>query len=140
MARRGRRGCAHRSGFRRRCRAGRRIRPRNWSSENRPLPCPTPAIATHAEKDESEDRLDIRGDCGRDTTGTAGGTARSLNLSENYLSQRAERDFRFGSFHEETASDSTSRHVLVEPWESDMMSEMQIHTIARQMMEKHGLT
>jgi hypothetical protein len=29
---------------------------------------------------------------------------------------------------------------LVEPWESDMMSEMQIHTIARQMMEKHGLT
>jgi N-acetyl-anhydromuramyl-L-alanine amidase AmpD len=28
----------------------------------------------------------------------------------------------------------------VEPWESDMMSEMQIHTIARQMMEKHGLT
>jgi hypothetical protein len=27
-----------------------------------------------------------------------------------------------------------------EPWESDMMSEMQIHTIARQMMEKHGLT
>jgi hypothetical protein len=29
---------------------------------------------------------------------------------------------------------------LVEPGESDMMSEMQIHTIARQMMEKHGLT
>jgi hypothetical protein len=29
---------------------------------------------------------------------------------------------------------------LVEPWESDMISEMQIHTIARQMMEKHGLT
>jgi hypothetical protein len=28
----------------------------------------------------------------------------------------------------------------VEPRESDMMSEMQIHTIARQMMEKHGLT
>jgi hypothetical protein len=26
------------------------------------------------------------------------------------------------------------------PWESVMMSEMQIHTIARQMMEKHGLT
>jgi hypothetical protein len=28
----------------------------------------------------------------------------------------------------------------MEPWESVMMSEMQIHTIARQMMEKHGLT
>ena len=34
----------------------------------------------------------------------------------------------------------TLRRGLVEPWESDMMSEMQIHTIARQMMEKHGLT
>jgi hypothetical protein len=32
------------------------------------------------------------------------------------------------------------RRGLVELWESDMMSEMQIHTIARQMMEKHGLT
>ena len=32
------------------------------------------------------------------------------------------------------------RRGVVEPWESDMMSEMQIHTIARQMMEKHGLT
>ena len=32
------------------------------------------------------------------------------------------------------------RQELVEPWEIDMMSEMQIHTIARQMMEKHGLT
>src|SRR5829696_6684117 len=32
------------------------------------------------------------------------------------------------------------RRRLVEPWESDVMSEMQIHTIARQMMEKHGLT
>jgi len=28
----------------------------------------------------------------------------------------------------------------MEPPESVMMSEMQIHTIARQMMEKHGLT
>jgi hypothetical protein len=32
------------------------------------------------------------------------------------------------------------RPRLVESRESDMMSEMQIHTIARQMMEKHGLT
>jgi hypothetical protein len=32
------------------------------------------------------------------------------------------------------------RPGLVEPRESDMLSEMQIHTIARQMMEKHGLT
>jgi hypothetical protein len=32
----------------------------------------------------------------------------------------------------------TLRRELVEPWENDMMSEMQIHTIARQMMEKHG--
>ena len=61
-------------------------------------------------------------------------------MSENYLSQREERDFRFGSFHEEAATSETPRHGLVEPWESDMMSEMQIHTIARQMMEKHGLT
>jgi hypothetical protein len=58
-------------------------------------------------------------------------------LSENYLSQREERDFRFGRF---TSKPRTLRHGLVEPWESDMMSEMQIHTIARQMMEKHGLT
>ena len=43
-------------------------------------------------------------------------------------------------FHEEAAASETLRHGLVEPWESDMMSEMQIHTIARQMMEKHGLT
>jgi hypothetical protein len=39
----------------------------------------------------------------------------------------------------------TLRRGLVEPVESersesDMISEMQIHTIARQMMEKHGLT
>jgi hypothetical protein len=32
------------------------------------------------------------------------------------------------------------RPRLVESRESDMISEMQIHTIARQMMEKHGLT
>ena len=62
------------------------------------------------------------------------------NLSENYLSGRTERDFRFGSFHEEAAAIKALRRGLVEPWESDMMSEMQIHTIARQMMEKHGLT
>jgi hypothetical protein len=61
-------------------------------------------------------------------------------LSENYLSQREERDFRFGRFHEEAATSETLRRGLVEPGESDMMSEMQIHTIARQMMEKHGLT
>jgi len=61
-------------------------------------------------------------------------------LSENYPSQREERDFRFGSFHNEVATGGTLRRGLVEPWESDMMSEMQIHTIARQMMEKHGLT
>jgi hypothetical protein len=42
--------------------------------------------------------------------------------------------------HEQAAMIETLRHGLVEPWESDMMSEMQIHTIARQMMEKHGLT
>ena len=70
---------------------------------------------------------------------TTGGTA-LVNLSENYLSQREERDFRFGRFHEEAATSETLRRGLVEPWESDMMSEMQIHTIARQMMEKHGLT
>jgi hypothetical protein len=61
-------------------------------------------------------------------------------LSENYLSRREERDFRSGSFHNEAATSGTLRRGLVEPWESDMMSEMQIHTIARQMMEKHGLT
>ena len=43
-------------------------------------------------------------------------------------------------FHGEAATIESLRHGLVEPWESDMMSEMQIHTIARQMMEKHGLT
>jgi hypothetical protein len=43
-------------------------------------------------------------------------------------------------FHEEAATNETLRRGLVEPGESDMMSEMQIHTIARQMMEKHGLT
>jgi hypothetical protein len=61
-------------------------------------------------------------------------------LSENYLSPREERDFRFGRFHEQAATNATLRQELVEPWEIDMMSEMQIHTIARQMMEKHGLT
>jgi hypothetical protein len=61
-------------------------------------------------------------------------------LPENYLSQREERDFRLGSFYNEAATSETLRRGLVEPWESDMMSEMQIHTIARQMMEKHGLT
>jgi len=43
-------------------------------------------------------------------------------------------------FHEEAAGNRIAAAWLVEPWESDMMSEMQIHTIARQMMEKHGLT
>ena len=43
-------------------------------------------------------------------------------------------------FHEEAATSETLRRGLVDPGESDMMSEMQIHTIARQMMEKHGLT
>jgi hypothetical protein len=43
-------------------------------------------------------------------------------------------------FHEEAATIERLQHGVVEPWESDMMSEMQIHTIARQMMEKHGLT
>ena len=63
-----------------------------------------------------------------------------VNVSENYLSQREERDFRFGSFLTEAATSETLRRGLVEPWENDMISEMQIHTIARQMMEKHGLT
>jgi hypothetical protein len=92
------------------------------------------------EKYQLEDQLDIRGDCGRDITGATGGTARSLNLSENYLPQREERDFRFGRFTRKPRRSETLRRGLVEPWESDMMSEMQIHTIARQMMEKHGLT
>jgi len=61
-------------------------------------------------------------------------------LSENYLSPRKERDFRFGSFPRKPRGIATLRQELVEPWEIDMMSEMQIHTIARQMMEKHGLT
>jgi hypothetical protein len=61
-------------------------------------------------------------------------------LSENYLSQREERDFRFGSLTEEAATVETLRRGLAEPRESDMISEMQIHTIARQMIEKHGLT
>jgi hypothetical protein len=43
-------------------------------------------------------------------------------------------------FHEDAATIENLRRGLVEPWESEMMSEMQIHTIARQMMEKHGLT
>jgi hypothetical protein len=43
-------------------------------------------------------------------------------------------------FHGEAAANRSLRHGLVETRESDMMSEMQIHTIARQMMEKHGLT
>ena len=63
-----------------------------------------------------------------------------VNVSENYLSQREERDFRFGSLQTEAATSETLRRRLVEPWENDMISEMQIHTIARQMMEKHGLT
>ena len=63
-----------------------------------------------------------------------------VNVSENYLSHREERDFRFGSLQTEAATSETLRRRLVEPWENDMMSEMQIHTIARQMMEKHGLT
>jgi hypothetical protein len=43
-------------------------------------------------------------------------------------------------FIDQPASVETPRHRPMEPWESAMMSEMQIHTIARQMMEKHGLT
>jgi hypothetical protein len=65
------------------------------------------------------------------------------NLSSNCL-KIIGGDGRNGTFgsavHEEAATFETLRRGLVEPWESDMMSEMQIHTIARQMMEKHGLT
>jgi hypothetical protein len=61
-------------------------------------------------------------------------------LSENYLSRQGERNFRLGRFHAEAAGVETLRHGEVEPRESVMISEMQIHTIARQMMEKHGLT
>src|SRR3954454_3488742 len=43
-------------------------------------------------------------------------------------------------FSEQAAVVKAQRPRLVESRESDMMSEMQIHTIARQMMEKHGLT
>ena len=52
------------------------------------------------------------------------------------------RNGTFGSevFTDEAATIKRCGVRLVEPWESDMMSEMQIHTIARQMMEKHGLT
>ena len=52
------------------------------------------------------------------------------------------RNETFGSavFTSKPRRSETLRRGLVEPWESDMMSEMQIHTIARQMMEKHGLT
>ena len=44
------------------------------------------------------------------------------------------------SFQAEAAISETLRLGLVEPRESHMISEMQIHTIARQMMEKHGTT
>jgi len=52
------------------------------------------------------------------------------------------RNETFGSavFTSKPRRSETLRRGLVELWESDMMSEMQIHTIARQMMEKHGLT
>jgi hypothetical protein len=53
--------------------------------------------------------------------------------------QSAARNETFG----QTVSSKPRRYLdrgLVEPEESVMMSEMQIHTIARQMMEKHGLT
>jgi hypothetical protein len=51
-----------------------------------------------------------------------------------------ERDFRFGSFKREPRENRNDAAWAGGTWESDMMSEMQIHTIARQMMEKHGLT
>jgi hypothetical protein len=60
-------------------------------------------------------------------------------IEKIYLWGREERGFRFDRFTRKPQSEML-RHGLVEPWESDMMSEMQIHTIARQMMEKHGLT
>ena len=62
------------------------------------------------------------------------------NLSKNLSMRACGTRLSVRPFHEEAATSEMLRRRLVEPWESDMMSEMQIHTIARQMMEKHGLT
>jgi hypothetical protein len=71
---------------------------------------------------------------------TAGGTARILELVRNLSVATEGTRLSVGPFHEQAATIETLRRGLVEPWESDMMSETQIHTIARQMMERHGLT
>jgi hypothetical protein len=92
------------------------------------------------EKYQSEEQLDIRGNCGRDITGIAGGPARSLKFVRKLSIAAGGTRLSVRPFHEQAATSETLRRGLVEPWESDMMSEMQIHTIARQMMEKHGLT
>jgi len=72
--------------------------------------------------------------------GILDGTAWPLEFFENYHRPWREREFRFGRFQGQVAVYQAPRPRLVESRESDMMSEMQIHTIARQMMEKHGLT
>ena len=48
-----------------------------------------------------------------------------------------DRDFRFDGTWIGQASVCTVRG-MVELEESDMISEIQVHTIARQMLEKHG--
>jgi hypothetical protein len=62
-------------------------------------------------------------------------------LSENLSGVPEGTRLSVRPFHEQAATKrNAAGNGLVEPRESDMMSEMQIHTIARQMMEKHGLT
>jgi hypothetical protein len=52
-----------------------------------------------------------------------------------------ERDPRFSRFLREVAARSGNRRGpgWRKPRETDMTSEMQIHTIARQMLERHGI-
>jgi hypothetical protein len=75
-----------------------------------------------------------------ETTGLRVGTARFVDFVRKLSVATEGTRLSVWPFHEELQEVKTLRPGLVEPWESDMMSEMQIHTIARQMMEKHGLT
>ena len=55
------------------------------------------------------------------------------------MSQK-DRDFRFGGTWIAPQAGSVSAvRGMVEHEESDMISEIQVHVIARQMFEKHGL-
>jgi hypothetical protein len=88
------------------------------------------------KKYRSADRVDIGGDYVRNITGNGLVRHRGASIFENRRSRGT--SLWHCPFNSEPQAYPNAAARTGGTRESDMMSEMQIHTIARQMMEKHG--